>query len=195
MQSSGGDSGDLGKTRGNWQLAPGCSMGPPKRSRLHPGGAGKGREQGGKILVSTRRKRPPSGILHIWIKLGRKKHFEEILKELQPQGRCHQRQWFLFSSRNRERLAEDIPQKRTFSWMYVLCSHCCPEYHTFPGGGPGTCVARQMSPPDVAGQSWPCHGDQAGVALPMRPGRDGPAEVTMLMRRGRGGHAGVAPLR
>lgn len=44
-------------------------------------------------------------------KIEERKHFKEVLKQLEPQGRCHQRQWFPFSSRKREGLAEGISKK------------------------------------------------------------------------------------
>lgn len=62
----------LGQDRGNGWLASGSGTGPPRRSWLHLGGAGKGREQAAKILVPTKRKWSPFIILHICIKWGKK---------------------------------------------------------------------------------------------------------------------------
>lgn len=55
---------------GNGWLASGSGTGPPRRSWLHLGGVGKGREQAAKILMPTKRKWSPFIVLHIWIRRG-----------------------------------------------------------------------------------------------------------------------------
>lgn len=53
-----------------------------------------------KILVPTKRKQSPFSILHNGMKLGRKIILKRVLEELEPQGRCHQRQEFPLPGRN-----------------------------------------------------------------------------------------------
>lgn len=107
-KSSAGELGKASKT-GSWHLD--VAQGHPRGAGFSPVGWAKaGSRQKKKILVPTKRQvslQHPSYL----DKIGGGKHFKEILKELEPQGRWHQRQWFPISSSNGKVLAEVIPKK------------------------------------------------------------------------------------
>lgn len=63
-----------------------------------------------KILVPTKRKVSFQHSSYL-DKTGGEKHFKEIVKEPEPRGRCHQRQWFPIPSSNGKGLPEVIPKK------------------------------------------------------------------------------------
>lgn len=97
--------------------------------------------------MPTKRKQSPFSILHNGMKLGRKIILKRVLEELEPQGRCHQRQWFPFPGRNQEGLAEGVSKRDLAGRMASAL--------TVTRSLPGTFLARQ---------EWPCRCGQAEVA-------------------------------
>ena len=122
-------------------------------------------------------------------KIGEKKRFKEILKELEPQGRCHQRQWFLFSCKNGEGLAEGVSKKGPLAGHMSSALTVTMSITPFLGEArgpvwPGRCHPQRW--PGRAGhatvtrQVWPCQRELAEVAGQVRPGRSDQAKVALL---------------
>lgn len=110
-----------------------------------------------KILVPTKRKQSPFSILHNGMKLGRKIILKRVLEELEPQGRCHQRQEFPLPGRNQEGLAEDVSKRDLTGCMAsalaVTMSITPSQGPVWPGRSGRADVARQRWPPEIS-SSW-----------------------------------------